>query len=58
VWKAAAALLGDVASTLTGVGALFQTKPFVQPFLAACSQSPTISDTARWALAMVVKSAS
>jgi importin subunit beta-1 len=53
VLKAAAALLGDVASKLTGVGVLFQQKPFVQAFLGRCAEEEEMEDTARWASAMV-----
>jgi hypothetical protein len=56
VWKASAALLGDVASTLTSVGVLFQHKPFVQPFLQQLQQDSTTSDTANWASQMIQKS--
>lgn len=53
VWRSAAALLGDVASSLSGVATLFQQKPFVKPFLQHCAQNETIRETAQWALHMV-----
>ena len=53
VWRSAAALLGDVASSLSGVGVLFQQKPFVRPFLQQCYSDIDATDTARWALHMV-----
>ena len=55
VWKASAALLGDVASTLTSVGVLFQQKPFVQPFLQQLGQDSATADTANWASQMIQK---
>lgn len=55
VWKASAALLGDVASTLSAVGVLFQQKPYVQPFLQQLSQDSTTADTANWAGQMIQK---
>jgi importin subunit beta-1 len=51
--RTVAALLGDVASSVSGVGALFQQKPFARQFLQYCTQVPEIADTARWALQMV-----
>ena len=42
------ALLGDVAS-LSGVGVLFQQKPFVQQFLQEASTDSAMRDTAQWA---------
>ncbi len=55
VWKSSAALLGDVASSLTQVGVLFQQKPFVQPFLQQMQQDSTTADTATWATQMITK---
>ncbi|KAL4428164.1 hypothetical protein ABPG75_002253 [Micractinium tetrahymenae] len=55
VWKASAALLGDVASTLSAVGVLFQQKPYVQPFLQQLAQDSTTADTANWASQMIQK---
>lgn len=55
VWKASAALLGDVASTLSSVGLLFQQKPFVQPFLQQLAQDSPTADTANWASQMIQK---
>ena len=55
MWKASAALLGDVASTLTSVGVLFQQKPFVQPFLQQLGQDSATADTANWASQMIQK---
>jgi importin subunit beta-1 len=54
VWRSAAALLGDVASSLSGVSTLFQQKPFVKPFLQHCAQNESLRETAQWALYMVV----
>lgn len=51
--RTVAALLGDVASSVSGVGAIFQQKPFARQFLQYCVHVPEISDTARWALQMV-----
>lgn len=53
VWRTAAALLGDVASSLSGVGALFRQKPFVRLFLQHCGQLGGMEETAKWALHMV-----
>ncbi len=53
--KAAAALIGDLASSVTGVGVLFQQKPYVMPFLQQCSQDRSITETAKWAMQMVQK---
>lgn len=53
--KASAALLGDVASTISGTGPLFQQKPYVQPFLQQLAQDSTTSDTANWASQMIQK---
>lgn len=55
VWKAAVALLGDLASSVSGVGVLFQQKPYVLPFIQRCSQDPAMADTAKWAGQMVQK---
>lgn len=55
VLKASAALLGDVASTLSGTGPLFQQKPYVQPFLQQLAQDSTTADTANWASQMIQK---
>ena len=55
MWKASAALLGDVASTLTSVGVLFQQKPFVQPFLQQLGQDSATAVTANWASHMISK---
>ncbi|KAL4433025.1 hypothetical protein ABPG77_006452, partial [Micractinium sp. CCAP 211/92] len=55
VWKASAALLGDVASTLSAVGVLFQQKQYVQPFLQQLAQDSTTADTANWASQMIQK---
>lgn len=55
VWKASAALLGDVASSLSQVGVLFQQKPFVQPFLQQMQQDSSTADTATWATQMITK---
>jgi importin subunit beta-1 len=55
VLKAAAALLGDVASTLSGTGPLFQQKPYVQSFLQQLAQDSTTADTANWASQMIQK---
>ena len=55
VWKAAAALLGDLASSVSGVGVLFQQKPFVLSFIQRCGQDPSLADTARWAGQMISK---
>ena len=49
------ALLGDLASSVSGVGVLFQQKPFVMPFIQRCSQDPSMADTAKWAGQMVQK---
>jgi importin subunit beta-1 len=56
VWHKSAALLGDVAGSLSGVGPLFHQKPFVQKFLGQCAMDPATEDTARWAWASVQKS--
>lgn len=56
VWKAAVALLGDLASSVSGVGVLFQQKPYVVSFIQRCTQDPSMADTARWAGQMVSKS--
>ncbi|PSC75516.1 importin subunit beta-1-like [Micractinium conductrix] len=55
VWKASAALLGDVASTLSAVGVLFQHKAYVQPFLQQLAQDSPTADTANWASQMIQK---
>lgn len=55
MWKASAALLGDMASTLSGVGPLFQQKPYVQPFLQQLAQDSPTADTANWANQMIQK---
>ncbi|KAI3428693.1 hypothetical protein D9Q98_007516 [Chlorella vulgaris] len=55
VLKASAALLGDIASTLTAVGLLFQQKPFVQPFLQQLDRDSTTAETANWARQMIEK---
>lgn len=55
VLKASAALLGDVASTLSGTGPLFQQKPYVQAFLQQLAQDSTTADTANWASQMIQK---
>jgi importin subunit beta-1 len=53
--RAAVALLGDVASSLPGVGAVFHQKPGVVEFLRryAEEQGP-LGDTAKWALQAVL----
>lgn len=58
--KTAVALLGDLASSLTGVGALFQQKPFVTQFVreAQSSSDTGLSDTADWAAQVIQKSMS
>lgn len=55
VWKSCAALIGDIASSLTGVGALFAQKPFVSTFLQRCAMDPACAETAHWAGQMVGK---
>ena len=55
VSKAAAALLGDLASSVSGVGVLFQQKPYVTAFLQQCSQDRSMAETAKWAAQMVQK---
>ena len=55
VWKASAALLGDVASTLSQVGVLFQQKTFWQGFLQQLAQDSPTADTANWANQMIQK---
>jgi importin subunit beta-1 len=53
-WRAAAALLGDVASLVTGAGEVLRARPFVRPFLQHCAgQLPEAAESARWALSMV-----
>lgn len=55
VWRRAVEVLGDIASVLSGVGVLFQQKPFVLQFLAAAGeQSPALKETAQWAATMVM----
>lgn len=56
--KTAVALLGDLASSLTGVGALFQQKPAVTQFVreAQASSDAGLSDTADWASQVIQKS--
>lgn len=57
VSRVAVALIGDVASTLTGVGALFSQKPYVQSFIHECSASGDASlvESANWAAVAVQK---
>ena len=55
MWKAAVALLGDLASSVSGVGVLFQQKPFVTAFIQRCSQDRATAETAKWAGQMVQK---
>ena len=58
VSKTAVALLGDVASTLNGVGSLFTQKPYVQSFIHECraSHDATLAENANWAAAAIQKS--
>jgi len=51
VSRAAVALLGDIASLLTGVGELFKQKPYVQSFVveARASNDPLLAENASWA---------
>lgn len=57
VSKVAVALIGDVASTLAGVGQLFQQKPHVQNFIQECTASadPSLAESANWAAAALRK---
>lgn len=57
VSRVAVALLGDVASTLNGVGALFTQKPYVQSFIHECSASSdaSLAESANWAAAALRK---
>ena len=55
VCRSAATLLGDMASTLSGVGALFLQKPFIRPFLQRCMhEGGSTAENARWALHAVM----
>lgn len=53
VCKSAAALLGDVASSISGVGGVFAQKPIALQFLQRCSEDQGIQETAQWAARMV-----
>ena len=47
-------VLGDIASVLSGVGVLFQQKPFVRQFLAHGGKTEELQPTATWAMQAVV----
>ncbi len=51
------ALLGDMASTINGVGPVFQQNPYVQSLImeARASQDPSLSENAKWAGAAIQK---
>lgn len=57
VMKAVVALLGDIASTLVGVGSVFQQKPYIQSLVmeARTSQDPGLSENAKWASVAIQK---
>lgn len=60
VYKAMAALLGDMASTMDGVGPVFQQKSYVQNFIMEARQSPdpSLAENAKWAAAAIQKAVS
>lgn len=58
VSKAVVALLGDIASTINGVGPVFQQQPYIQSLImeARSSQDPGLAENAKWAAAAIQKS--
>jgi len=60
VSRAAVALLGDIASTLAGVGELFKQKPYVQSFVleARSSSDTALAENATWAATAIQKAVS
>ncbi|KFM27543.1 Importin subunit beta-1 [Auxenochlorella protothecoides] len=48
VWKAALALLGDVAASLAGAGAALRDRPALAEFVEAAGQVPSLGETANW----------
>ena len=58
VMSRAADAIGDIASNINGVGALFMQKPYVTSFLEKCKSKPGPDEKASWALKMVQKSIS
>jgi importin subunit beta-1 len=57
VIRTAVALLGDMGSTIQGIGPLLAQRPFVKEFLQECQQStdPQLVDTANWAAGTLSK---
>lgn len=58
VSKAIVALLGDMASTINGVGPVIQQKSYIQNLIleARASQDPGLAENAKWAAAAIQKS--
>lgn len=57
VYKAVVALLGDMASTINGVGTVFQQKTYIQTLImeARNGQDPGLAENAKWAAAAIQK---
>ena len=55
VWKASAAMIGDIGSKITGVGVLFKSKDFIVPFLEKCMSNSATAENGTWAMQMVQK---
>ena len=53
VLNRAVGALGDLAANITGIGVIFQQKPYVKVFLEHCQTKPGLDEKAHWALKMV-----
>ena len=53
VLNRAVGVLGDAAANISGIGMLFQQKPFVRVFLEDCQTKPGLDEKSEWSLKMV-----